>query len=180
MGARQAGSSEDRILLARRGFLPTFSRALLSFLLDSDLFSSHQRVSIDHATRHPFAAFRSLGGDKTSSHLVRLPQKIEFGPTHPPRNSIMLHCQMGMQSPQNGEDGWEDRQFSRECDIFFRPPFAPPGGQNHFQLYLPPTCTQQAFWQQQGSPYSCCLFVIPVHEWWPVADSSAELSSLLQ
>ena len=64
MGARQAGSSEDRILLGWNGFLPIFSLPLLSFLLNSDLFSSRQRVSIDHATRHPFAAFRSLGGGK--------------------------------------------------------------------------------------------------------------------
>ena len=67
MGARQAGSSEDRILLALREFSPKFSLELLSFLLDSDLFSSRQKVSIDHATRHPFAAFRSLGGEKILS-----------------------------------------------------------------------------------------------------------------
>lgn len=32
------------------------------------------------------------------------PQKIEFGPTRQPRNSIRLHCEIRMQSPQDGKD----------------------------------------------------------------------------
>ncbi len=37
-------------------------------------------------------------------YMVRLPQKIEFGSTRQPRNSITLHCKVGMHSPLYGED----------------------------------------------------------------------------
>jgi hypothetical protein len=117
MGASQAGSSEDRILLAWRGFLPKCSLVLLPSRWVQIFFLLIKRsASIMRPDIHLLHYEVWVGN--TSSHWLRLPQKIEFGPTHPPRNRLMSHCQVGMQRPQFGEDGREDHQFSRKCGVF--------------------------------------------------------------
>ncbi len=82
----------------------------LFYLLLLDLFLSHQEVSIDHATRHPFAAFRSPCAADLGTHMKRLPQKIEFGSTRRPRNRpIVALFHFNMHRPLFSEDQREDR-----------------------------------------------------------------------